>query len=81
MHLIWFLLVGIIAGWLGSLLVKGEGLGLFGDMVLGIIGAYLGGFLFRSLGVGAGDGMVGSIIVATIGAVVLLLMVRLVKRS
>jgi len=81
MNLLWFLIVGLIAGWLAGLLVKGGGFGLVGDLVVGVIGAFLGGFLFSSLGVSAGGGLIGSIIVATIGAVVLLFLVRLIKRA
>jgi uncharacterized membrane protein YeaQ/YmgE (transglycosylase-associated protein family) len=81
MGIIWFLIVGIVAGWLAGVLVKGGGFGLIGDMIIGIIGAFVGGFLFSSLGVSAGGGIVGSIIVATIGAVVLLFVIRLIKKA
>jgi uncharacterized membrane protein YeaQ/YmgE (transglycosylase-associated protein family) len=80
MHLIWFLLVGLVAGWLAGKLTKGSGYGVIGDIVIGVIGAYLGGFLFRFIGVQAG-GTIGSIIVATIGAVVLVLLVRAIRRA
>lgn len=81
MNILWFLIVGLIAGWLAGLLVKGGGFGLVGDLVVGVVGAFLGGFLFSSLGISAGGGLIGSIIVATIGAVVLLFIVRLIKRA
>lgn len=81
MSLLWFLIVGIVAGWLAGKLVKGGGFGLVGDLVVGVVGAFIGGFLFSSLGVSAGGGLIGSIIVATIGAVVLLYAVRLIKRA
>jgi uncharacterized membrane protein YeaQ/YmgE (transglycosylase-associated protein family) len=81
MNLLWFLVVGIVAGWLAGVLVKGGGYGLVGDLVLGIIGAVLGGWLFGTLGASAGGGTLGSIIVATIGAVVLLFAVRLIKSA
>src|SRR6476620_10816724 len=81
MNLLWFLIVGLVAGWLAGVLVKGGGFGLIGDLVVGVIGAILGGWLFSAFGASAGGGLVGSIIVATIGAVVLLLIVRLVKRA
>ena len=80
-NFLWFLIVGLIAGWLAGVLVKGGGFGLIGDLVVGVIGAFLGGFLFTSLGVSAGGGLLGAIVVATIGAVVLLLLVRLLKRA
>ena len=80
-NFLWFLIVGLVAGWLAGVLVKGGGFGLVGDLVVGVIGAFLGGFLFSSLGVSAGGGMLGAIIVATIGAVVLLFLIRIVKRA
>lgn len=81
MGLFWFLIVGLIAGWLAGVLVKGGGFGLVGDLVVGVIGAFLGGFLFGTFRISLGGGLLGSIFVATIGAVVLLFVVRLVKRA
>ena len=81
MSLLWFLVVGLVAGWLAGVLVKGGGFGVIGDLVVGVIGAFLGGWLFSTLGASAGGGLMGSIIVATVGAVVLLFIVRLVKRA
>jgi uncharacterized membrane protein YeaQ/YmgE (transglycosylase-associated protein family) len=78
MFLMW-LAVGLVAGWLASAVVGG-GFGLIGDIVVGIVGAFLGGFLFRALGVGTPfGGLAGTIFVAFIGAVVLLLLLRLVR--
>jgi uncharacterized membrane protein YeaQ/YmgE (transglycosylase-associated protein family) len=81
MSLLLFLIVGIVAGWLAGMLVKGGGFGLVGDLVVGVIGAFLGGFLFSTFGASAGGGLLGSIVVATVGAVVLLFITRLVKRT
>lgn len=81
MSFLWFLIVGLVAGWLAGKLVKGGGFGLVGDLIVGVVGAFLGGFLFSTLGVSAGGGLIGSIIVATIGAVVLLFLIRLIKRA
>ena len=79
MSVIWFLIVGVIAGWLAGLLVKGGGFGLIGDLVVGIIGALIGGLL---VGGGLlGGGVLGSILVATIGAVILLVVLRVIKRA
>jgi uncharacterized membrane protein YeaQ/YmgE (transglycosylase-associated protein family) len=77
--LILFLLIGIAAGWLASTLMKGRGLGLVGNLVVGVIGAFLGGFLFNMVGISAGGPLVGLLITATVGAVVLLLLIRLIK--
>ena len=81
MSLLWFLVVGLVAGWLAGILVKGGGFGLVGDLIVGVIGAFLGGFLFSTFGVSMGGGLVGSLVVATVGAVVLLFIVRLIKRA
>lgn len=78
MNIILWLVLGGIAGWLASLIVRGTGLGLIGDIVVGIIGGFIGGFIVSLFG---GEGVTGfniwSVIVAVIGAVVLLLIVRL----
>jgi uncharacterized membrane protein YeaQ/YmgE (transglycosylase-associated protein family) len=76
--LIWFLVVGVVAGWLAGVLVKGGGFGLVGDLVVGVIGAVLGGLLFGQF---LGGGLIGSIVVATIGAILLLVIVRFIKRA
>jgi uncharacterized membrane protein YeaQ/YmgE (transglycosylase-associated protein family) len=81
MSFLWFLIVGLVAGWLAGTLVKGGGFGLVGDLIVGVVGAFVGGFLFSTFGVSAGGGLIGSIVVATIGAVVLLFLVRLIKRA
>lgn len=81
MDFIWFILIGLAAGWLAGQLVKGGGFGLIGDIVVGVIGALLGGFLFSTFGVSTGGGLLGSLIVATIGAVVLLFGLRLIKSA
>ncbi|HQS59042.1 MAG: hypothetical protein B7Y56_15250 [Gallionellales bacterium 35-53-114] len=81
MEYIWFILIGLVAGWLAGMLVKGGGFGVIGDIIVGILGALLGGFIFGSLGISAGGGLLGSVIVATIGAVVLIFLLRLIKRA
>ena len=78
--LIWFLLVGLIAGWLAGKVMRGGGFGIVGDMIVGVIGAFLGGWLFGLLGIHAG-GLIGSIVTAFVGAVVLILLLRLIKRA
>ena len=80
--LIW-LIVGAVAGWLAGVIVKGGGFGLIGDIVVGIIGAFVGGWLLPKLGVHLGGltPIVATIASATIGAVVLLLLLRLIRRA
>ena len=81
MNFIWFILIGLAAGWLAGQLVKGGSFGLLGDIIVGVIGALLGGFLFSALGLSSGGGLLGSLLVATIGAVVLLFGLRLIKSA
>ena len=80
MHLLWFLLIGIAAGWLAGQLMKGGGYGLIGDLVIGVIGSFLGGWVLGALGIFT-SGLIGSLITATIGAVLLVFLVRLIKRA
>jgi len=75
MDLLWTLLVGGLVGWLASLIVKGEGLGIFGDIVIGILGAWLGGFLCRILGIWA-YGTLARLGISIGGAVILLMILR-----
>lgn len=81
MQFIWFILIGLVAGWLAGVLMKGGGFGVIGDIVIGVVGALIGGFLFNALGVSTGGGLLGSIIVATIGAIILIVLLRLIKRA
>jgi len=80
MNLVWFLLIGLCAGWLAAKLVKGGGYGLVGDLVVGVIGALLGGWLFGLLGISA-SGMFGSLVTAVAGAVVLIFLLRVLRRG
>lgn len=80
MDILWFLLIGLAAGWLAGQIMKRGSPGLVGDLILGVIGALLGGFLFRLAGITAA-GLLGSLITATIGAVVLIYLLRLLKKA
>ncbi len=75
---IWWILVGLIAGFLTGKIMKGNGFGVLGDIVVGIIGAFIGGFIMRALGFAGQGGLIYTIIVATIGAILLTLLLRLV---
>lgn len=79
--LIVFIVVGAIAGWLAGQLVKGYGFGLIGNIVVGIVGAFIAGWLFPAIGISLGSGIIAAIIHATIGAVILLVLIRLVKQA
>jgi uncharacterized membrane protein YeaQ/YmgE (transglycosylase-associated protein family) len=73
------LFVGLIAGWLAGKVVRGTGFGLIGDLIVGIAGALVASLLFPRLGIHLGTGLVSEIIYSAIGAVVLLLVVRLLR--
>lgn len=77
MSILWFIIIGLVAGFLAGTVVKGHGFGILGDLIVGVIGALLGGFLFGLLGITAG-GLLGALITAFVGAVVLLLLLRLI---
>jgi uncharacterized membrane protein YeaQ/YmgE (transglycosylase-associated protein family) len=76
---VWFLIIGLIAGWLAGKIMKGSGFGLIGDLVIGVIGALIGGFLFPLLGLSA-SGFIGSLIAAVFGAIVLLFLVGVIRK-
>ena len=83
MEFIWFIVIGLVAGWLAGQVMEIHGfgvIGVIGDIAVGVLGALLGGFLFRRLGVSVGSGFFVSLIVATIGAIVLLFVVRQFKK-
>lgn len=80
MDILWFILVGIAAGWLAGQFMKGGGYGLLGDLIVGVIGGILGGLLFKMLGIQTSS-ILGSLITATVGAIVLIFVLRLVGRK
>ena len=82
MNILTWLVVGLIAGVLASLVMGGTGFGIIGDIIIGIVGAFIGGWLFTAMGVAVPlGGIAGTILVAFIGAVVLLFIIRLVRRG
>ncbi len=82
MDILTWLIVGLVAGVLASLIVGGSGYGIIGDIVVGIVGAFIGGFVFREAGWSAPfGGLAGTIFVALIGAIILLLILHLVRRG
>ncbi len=78
MFIIWWIIVGLIAGFITGKLMKGSGFGAIGDIVVGIVGAIVGGFIMRSLGYSGQGGLLYTILVAVVGAVLLTLLLRLV---
>jgi len=73
------LLTGVVAGWLAARLVRGGGLGLVGNMAVGVAGAVLAGVMLPVLGFGPGGGVIVTVLQATLGAVVLLVVLRLLR--
>lgn len=73
------LFVGLVAGWLAGKVVRGAGFGIIGDILIGIAGALIASLLFPRLGIHLGSGLVSEIIYSAIGAIVLLLIVRLLR--
>jgi len=79
--LVVIVIVGAVAGWLAGLIVKGFGFGLIGNIIIGDVGAFLARFILPAIGVSLGAGVIGAVIHATIGAVIMLLVIRLLKRA
>ncbi len=77
--LIWWIIVGLIAGWLAGKIMKGSGYGTLVDTILGMVGAVVGGFILRLLGFYSSGGLISSIVVATLGAVVLVWLAHKLK--
>ncbi len=80
--IIWWVLVGLIAGFLTGKIMKGSGFGALMDIIVGIIGAVIGGFIMTHIfGAAASGGLIYSIIVAVVGAVILTFLLRLITGS
>jgi uncharacterized membrane protein YeaQ/YmgE (transglycosylase-associated protein family) len=79
-ELIIFLVVGVVAGWLAGVLIKGGGFGLLGDIVFGVLGAVVGGWLFAQLGITTW-GVLGLLTTSLIGAMTVIGLIRLVKHA
>jgi uncharacterized membrane protein YeaQ/YmgE (transglycosylase-associated protein family) len=78
-NLLWFLIIGLVAGWLAGVIMKGRGFGLIGNLIVGVIGAFLGAWLLKQLGITT-YGLIGSLVAALVGALVLLFIVGLIKK-
>jgi len=71
-----WVVVGLLAGWLAGIVMKGGGYGLVGDLVLGLVGSVVGGWIFRTLGVFPGGGLFPTVFVAFVGAVIVIVAQR-----
>ena len=78
MPILWWIVVGLIAGWATGKIMKGSGYGFFVDIIIGIAGALVGGFIARHLGLVVHYGMIATILVATAGSIILVFLFRLV---
>ena len=80
-NVLWWLLVGLVAGFLASRVMRGGGYGLIGDIVVGLIGAFIGGWLAGLLGIGGSSSLIVTIVIAFIGACILLAILHAVTRG
>ena len=81
MEILSTILIGAIAGWLGSTIFKGSNLGLLGNIVVGIIGSFVGNWSLGKLGVDLGTGWVGAILTGAIGALIILFLLNLIFKN
>ena len=80
MNVIWYILIGILAGYFAGKIMRGGGFGLLVNLLLGIIGAVLGGWVFALLGLAA-TGIIGSLITSVVGAILFLWIASFFSRS
>ena len=80
MGLIWWIIIGVVAGWLAGKLMRGGGFGFLVNLLVGIAGAVIGGWVFGLLGIATG-GIIGSLVTALVGAILLLWIISLFKRA
>ena len=78
MFILWWIIVGLIAGFITGKLMKGSGFGTIMDIIVGIVGAIIGGYIMRALGFAGQGGLLYTILVAVVGAVILTFLIRLV---
>ena len=78
MEIVVILIIGAVAGWLGSTIYKGSGLGLLGNIVVGIVGSFVGYWALGKLGVNLGTGWIGAILTGAIGAIIILILFNLI---
>lgn len=81
MELIVTLVIGAVAGWLGSIIYKGSGLGIIGNVIVGIVGSFVGSWLLGKLGVSIGSGWIGAILTGALGAIVILFLLNLIFKK
>ena len=77
--ILWVVIVGLIAGWLASKIMKRSGQGMLGDLLLGVVGAVVGGWLIRLVGFSSSGGLIPSVLTATVGAIALIALARAIR--
>lgn len=80
MNFLWWIIIGGVAGWLASLVVKSVRVSLIGAIISGVIGGVVGGYVFDLLKIQAGGGLIGQILVPFVGAVIVLLVYRAIRK-
>ena len=78
MEIVVILIIGAAAGWLGSMVYKGSGLGLLGNIVVGIVGSFVGYWALGKLGISLGSGWIGAILTGAVGAIIILILLNLI---
>ena len=81
MEILVVIIIGGAAGWLGSMIYKGSGLGFIGNVVVGIIGSYVGYWLLGKLGISLGTGWIGAKLTGAVGAIIILVLFNLIFRK
>lgn len=81
MHVIWWIVVGLVAGWATGKIMRGSGYGVLVDIIIGIVGALVGGFIMRALGFSGQGGFIYTVLVAIGGACLLTWLFRLITRG
>ncbi|MAZ93077.1 MAG: GlsB/YeaQ/YmgE family stress response membrane protein [Bacteroidales bacterium] len=81
MEIIGSLIIGALAGWLGSTIYQGSGLGLIWNILLGIVGSAFGYWILGALGISLGDEWLGAVLTGAIGAIVVLFLINLIFKK
>ncbi|HEX9512953.1 MAG TPA: GlsB/YeaQ/YmgE family stress response membrane protein [Puia sp.] len=81
MEILLTVIIGAIAGWLGSKIFEGSSLGLLGNIIVGILGGFIGYWILGKLGISLGSGWIGAILTGAVGAIIILAVLNLVLRS
>ena len=78
--ILFYTIIGLVAGWLAGVIMKERRLGLAGTLVVGIVGAIIGGYIFEFFGISTG-GIIGSLISAIVGAIILLYIIQQIRKN